>query len=105
MMMMKLFESQTSRNNKRQRKGTNKHIKNSSIAEDRERQWQQVADKDSEKSNALLHGIITLVDSKPYARFLNDIGSHRNERGLESCENDPDECDCFKHVTFSLTFS
>jgi len=46
-----------------------KSMNNASVAEDHRRQREQVADKEREKSNALLHSI-AVVGSKPYARSL-----------------------------------
>jgi len=73
-----------------------KCVDNSSVAEYHQRQWQEVADKNREKSTALRHGIV-LVDGKSYARSLYDICSHSGERNLNCWYDDPDQCDCSIH--------
>ena len=73
-------------------------MNNAGVAEHHQRQWEQVADKDREETNALLHDV-AVIDSKAYARSLYDVGRQSGERRLKCWNNDPDECDCSIHVT------
>jgi len=76
-----------------------KYMNNSSVAEHHQQQWQKVADKDGEESNALLRGV-ALGEAKRHARSLFDIHSYSCERNLNRWDADPDKCDRSIHEMF-----
>jgi len=75
-----------------------KCVDNPGVAENHQRQRQQVGDEHREESNALLHGV-TLVDGESHTLALDDVRGHNGERYLDCRNNGPDESDCSTHET------